>query len=77
MFFADSVVTTSVVVGSIFFASDKLFRVEKLAICTGADFICILCPQNVIKHNKNIKFLNVSTKPRFHKKMRIKLRPKD
>ena len=57
MFFADSVVTTSVVVGSIFFASDKLFRVEKLAICTGADFICILCPKNVIKHNKNIRFL--------------------
>jgi hypothetical protein len=32
-------VTTSVVVSSIFFASDELFRVEKLSVSSGTDLI--------------------------------------
>ena len=41
-FFANSVVTTSVVVGGIFFACNELFWMEKLTVCAGADFIwCI------------------------------------
>jgi hypothetical protein len=38
--FADGVVTASVIVGSIFFASDELFRMEELSVCTGPYFIC-------------------------------------
>ena len=38
-FFADGVVTTGIVVGSIFLAGDKLLRVVKLAVSTGTDFI--------------------------------------
>ena len=38
-FLANSVVTFCIVVGSIFIASDKLFRVEKLAVCTSSNFI--------------------------------------
>ena len=37
---SDGVVTTSVVVGSIFLASDKLLRVEQLAVGTSANLIC-------------------------------------
>ena len=37
---ADGVVTSGVVVGGIFFASDQLLRVEQLAVSTGTDFIC-------------------------------------
>jgi hypothetical protein len=45
--FADGVVTASVIVGSIFFASDELFRMEELSVCTGPYFIC----ENAIKSN--------------------------
>jgi hypothetical protein len=38
-FLANGVVTTSVVVGGIFLASDQLFGVEQLAVGTSADFI--------------------------------------
>ena len=38
-FFPDSVVTTSVVIGSIFFASDQLFRVKQLSVGTSANLI--------------------------------------
>jgi hypothetical protein len=38
-FLSDGVVTTGVVVGCIFFASDQLFRVEQLAVCTSANLI--------------------------------------
>lgn len=38
--FADGVVTASVVVGSVFLASDKLFWMKQLTICACADFIC-------------------------------------
>lgn len=37
--FADSVVTTSIVVGSILFSSDHLLWVEETSICAGADLI--------------------------------------
>jgi hypothetical protein len=38
-FFTDGVVTTGVVVGSIFLTSDQLFGVEQLTVGTSADFI--------------------------------------
>ena len=38
-FFADGVVTTSIVVGSIFLTGDKLLRMVKLAVSTSTDFI--------------------------------------
>jgi hypothetical protein len=38
-FLANGVVTTGVVVGGIFLASDQLLRVEELAVGTSADFI--------------------------------------
>jgi len=38
-FLTNGVVTTSVVVGSIFLAGDELFGVEELAVGTGTDFI--------------------------------------
>lgn len=38
-FLADGVVASSVVVGGIFLASDKLFRMKKLSVCSGADFV--------------------------------------
>jgi len=38
-FLTDGVVTTSVVVGSIFLSGDELFRVEQLTVGTSADFI--------------------------------------
>lgn len=38
-FLANGIVTTSVVVGGIFLASDQLFRVEKLAVSSGTYFI--------------------------------------
>jgi hypothetical protein len=38
-FLSDGVVTTGVVVGCIFLASDQLFRVEQLAVCTSANLI--------------------------------------
>jgi hypothetical protein len=38
-FLTNGVVTTGVVVGSIFLARDQLLRVEQLAVCTGANFI--------------------------------------
>ena len=37
--FADGVVTTSVVVGSILLSSDELFRMEKLSVCSSPHFI--------------------------------------
>jgi len=37
--FANGVVTTGVVVGGIFFASDKLFRVEKLSVSSSTDLV--------------------------------------
>jgi len=37
--FANGVVTTGVVVGGIFFSSDQLFRMEKLSVSSGTDFI--------------------------------------
>ena len=37
--FADGVMASGVVVGSIFFASDHVLRVEKAAIFAGADFV--------------------------------------
>ena len=37
---SDGVVTTSIVVGSILLASDKLLRVEQLAVGTSANLIC-------------------------------------
>lgn len=37
--FTDGIVSTCVVVGSVFFSSDELFRVEKLFVGSGADFI--------------------------------------
>ena len=38
-FLANGVVTTSVVVGGIFLASDELFRVEELTVGSSSDFI--------------------------------------
>jgi hypothetical protein len=38
-FFADSIVTSSVVVSGILFTSDKLFWVEKLSVSTSSDLI--------------------------------------
>jgi len=38
-FFTNGVVTSGVVVGSIFFAGDKLFGVEELTVCTSSDLI--------------------------------------
>jgi len=38
-FFSDGVVTTGVVVGGIFFASDQLFRMEKLSVSSGTDLV--------------------------------------
>ena len=38
-FLANSVVTSCIVVGGVFLASDKLFRVEKLAVCTSSNLI--------------------------------------
>ena len=37
--FTNGVVTSGVVIGSIFFASDKLFRVEELTVCTSSDLV--------------------------------------
>jgi hypothetical protein len=39
--FADSVMATCVVVGSVLFARDQLLRMKQLSICTGPNFICI------------------------------------
>ena len=36
----NGVVTTSVVVGSIFLARDELLRMEQLAVCASAHLIC-------------------------------------
>ena len=38
-FLANGVMTTSIVVSSIFFASDQLLRMKELAVCTSADLI--------------------------------------
>merc|ERR1712150_456872 len=38
-FLSDGVVTTSVVVGGIFLTGYQLFRVEKLAVCSGTNLI--------------------------------------
>ena len=38
-FFTNGVVTSGVVVGSIFFAGDKLFGMEELTVCTSSDLI--------------------------------------
>ena len=38
-FLSDGVVTTGVVVGSVLFATDQLFRVEQLSVRSGTDFI--------------------------------------
>merc|ERR1712165_286370 len=38
-FFSDGVVSSSIVVGSIFLASDELFRVEELTVGASSDFI--------------------------------------
>ena len=38
-FLSDGVVTTSIVVGSIFLSGDQLFRVEELTVGTGTDFV--------------------------------------
>jgi len=38
-FLSDGVVTTGIVVGSIFLAGDELFRVKQLAVGTSADFV--------------------------------------
>ena len=37
----DGIVTASIVVGGILFASDELLRVEELAVCTSAHLICV------------------------------------
>ncbi len=37
--FANSVVTTGIVIGSIFLSSDELLRVEQLTVCTSAHLI--------------------------------------
>ena len=39
--FANGVMSTSIVVRSVFFASDKLFWVKELTICPSANLICI------------------------------------
>ena len=39
-FFSNCVMTSSIVVCSIFFTSDKLFRMEKLTVSTGSYLIC-------------------------------------
>ena len=36
----NSVVTTGIVVGSIFFASDELFRMEQLTVSSSPHLIC-------------------------------------
>ena len=38
-FLSNCVVSTSIVIGSIFFACDELLRVEKLPVCSSADLI--------------------------------------
>ena len=38
-FFPNGIMTSSVVVGSIFLSSDELFRMEQLPVSTSADFI--------------------------------------
>ena len=39
-FLADSVVTTCVVVGRVFFASDELLRVKELTVRSGTHLVC-------------------------------------
>ena len=39
-FLSNGVVTTCIVVGSIFLASNQLFRVKKLAVGSSTDLIC-------------------------------------
>lgn len=38
-FLANGVVATGIVVGGVFLSTDKVFRVEELAMATSADFI--------------------------------------
>ena len=58
-FFADGVVTTSIVVGSIFLARDKLLRMIKLAVGTGTDFIAHSRFQ-INKHSTRYMFTRTS-----------------
>lgn len=37
---ANGVMPTSIIIGSILFASDELLRVEELAVCASSHFIC-------------------------------------
>ena len=41
-FLSDSVVTTSIVVSGIFFASHQLFWVKELSVGASTDLICII-----------------------------------
>ena len=50
-FLANSVVTFCIVVGSIFIASDKLFKVEKLVVCTNSNCISLKLKSTVCKSN--------------------------
>ena len=46
LLFTDRVMSTSVIVGSIFLSSNELFRVEQLTVCPRANFIY----NNELKH---------------------------
>lgn len=59
---ANGVVTTGVVVGSILLASDHLFRVEKAAVGTGADFINHIGLQVTVDGTGNVFSLALSRK---------------
>lgn len=61
---ANSVVTTSVVVGGILLASDHLLRVEQAAVGTGADFIDDVGLEIAVNGTGNIFALTYSAKTR-------------
>ena len=39
--FADCVMSSGIIVSGVLFASDQLFRVEKLAVCSSAHLVCL------------------------------------
>jgi hypothetical protein len=61
---ANSVVTTSVVVGGILLASDHVLRVEQAAVGTGADFIDDVGLEIAVNGTGNIFALTYSAKTR-------------
>ena len=50
---SNSVVTTGIIVGSIFFTGDQLFRMKQGSVCTSSHLICLL---NHMQGDKNMWF---------------------